>query len=233
MRLKMKRIQKILKILCLALLLMDAKWAFSDTSNIELTLDPQVANTELNIKWAKLIEIYLLKYNDQLIEFKDSHGISSDTIIDANIHSIKKMIYSLRKIQTDKVEKDIAEKVMSGIIEEIKTLNKDSKIYLKNKSAQLKEEADSFQVQLVKVVDPFQKKLDIFITNIEQNFSQRRYLDSRGKIVLSILEDLKNESIRLKTFKNLSFKNKKEIKLYILAVISNVQKGVAWVKDNF
>ena len=143
------------------------------------------------------------------------------------------MIYSLRKIQTDKVEKDIAEKVMSGIIEEIKTLNKDSKIYLKNKSAQLKEEADSFQVQLVKVVDPFQKKLDIFITNIEQNFSQRRYLDSRGKIVLSILEDLKNESIRLKTFKNLSFKNKKEIKLYILAVISNVQKGVAWVKDNF
>ncbi len=137
------------------------------------------------------------------------------------------MIYSLRKIQTDKVEKDIAEKVMSGIIEEIKTLNKDSKIYLKNKSAQLKEEADSFQVQLVKVVDPFQKKLDIFITNIEQNFSQRRYLDSRGKIVLSILEDLKNESIRLKTFKNLSFKNKKEIKLYILAVISNVQKGVA------
>ena len=137
------------------------------------------------------------------------------------------MIYSLRKIQTDKVEKDIAEKVMSGIIEEIKTLNKDSKIYLKNKSAQLKEEADSFKAQIVKVVDPFQKKLDVFITNIEQNFSQRRYLDSRGKIVLSILEDLKNESIRLKTFKNLSFKNKKEIKLYILAVISNVQKGVA------
>jgi hypothetical protein len=173
------------------------------------------------------MELYLLKYNQQLIDFKNIHGIDTDDIIDSNMVAIKKMIYTLRKIQTDKLEKEIAEKTMSTIIVQIKDLNQNIKIYLKNKAAQIKEDAKLFQETLLKVTLPFQRKLEAFIQNLQASIKSKERLEGKDKRIMEYLDDLENESIKLKTFKNLTFKNKKEIRAYIVNIISNVQKGVA------
>ncbi len=207
-------------------------WTFALSSDIELSVSPDFANTELNIKWAKLIEVYLVKYNQQLKEFKDLHEIASDAIIDEATEKIKQMIFSLRKIQTDKVEKWTAEKVMSKTISEIKGLNTSLKIYLKNKSAQIKEEARMSQENLLKVVWPFQRKLEKVIVNLHESVSLRAKESQDRKRLISYLSDLESENIKLKTFKKLSFKNKKEVKDYIIWSITNIQRLINWIKSS-
>ena len=203
-------------IFLIGLLCSVAHFVFAENDNIELTLIPSLANTELNIKGAKLIETYLIKYTTQLKDFKEKNGIPSDKIIDEAAVSIQKMIYALRKIQTDKLEKVDAEKVMSKTIEQIKELNRSLKIYLKNKDAQIREEARIFQESLDRVVAPFQKKLEKLIASLKFSLSTLPNSDAKKKKIMSYLSELENENIRLKSFRKLTFKSKRDIKDYVV-----------------
>lgn len=217
--------------LFLSIFLFWTRWAFA-ASDVELDFDPEMFNTQLNIKWALLIEKYLIKYNQQLADFKETHGIQEDTIIDGSIENIKSLIFDLRKIQTDKVEKEAAEKVMEHTIDTIKNLNKSLKVYLKNKAFQVREDAKLFQEKLVKIISPFQKKLEKFIQNTEGKINANGVISKEEKRVIRFLEELKNESIKLKTFRNINFRTKAEIKSYIIGIIINIQKGMSGIKTS-
>lgn len=207
------------------------RWVFA-ASDVELDFDPEMFNTQLNIKWALLIEKYLIKYNQQLADFKETHAIQEDTIIDGSIESIKNLIFDLRKIQTDKVEKEDAEKVMEKTIDSIKTINKSLKVYLKNKAFQVREDAKLFQEKLVKIISPFQKKLEKFIQNTEGKINANGVVSKEEKRVIRYLDELENENIKLKTFRNINFRTKAEIKSYIIWIIINIQKGMSGIKTS-
>lgn len=198
-----------------------------------VNFDDDLLNTELNIKWARLIEKYLLSYNEELKDFKEAHGITSNLIIDESIESIKKLIFELRKIQTDSVEKQDAEKVMQVTIDKIKNLNKNLKVYLKNKAAQVREDAKLFQEKLVKVITPFQKKLERFILNTRAKIDANGVVSREEKRVIRYLDALEDENIKLKTFKNISFRNKNDIKSYIVSIIISIQNGMWGIKMSF
>lgn len=202
-------------------------------SEIELNLHPDEFNSQLNIQWARLIERYLLNFNKQLTDFKESHGIESDIIIDETIQTVQSLVYDMRKIQTDKVEKSHAEGLMRDTIDEIKSINKNLKVYLKNKSLQVKEEANMYQQKITRLTESLQKKLEIFTHTITSKINQNWQVSSKEKKVLNYIDDLEQETIKLKTFKNISFRSKSEIKDYIKGIIINIQKSMAGIKSSF
>lgn len=226
-------IRKYFLLICSAAVL--TLWASNSAVALEdeFGIDSSILNTELNIKGAYLIEKYLLKYNEKLEDFKDTYGIESDQTIDRNISSIKKLIYSLRKVQTNQVSKEEAEKAMQVAIDEIKSINKSMKIYLKNKSEQIKEETRLLQEKFIKLIFPFQKSLEKLIVNLRYNVSSDGSISPTEKKLLKYVDSLENESIKLRTLKSLTFRNKADLKEYLIGIIKNIKEGTNLVKKSF
>lgn len=202
-----------------------------ERSSIILSEDPTEINTSLNIKGAMLIEKYLNKYIDELNDFKDSYWLVDDVIIDDVIKNCQSMIFSLRKIQTDKVEKEIAEKTMSEIIARIKSLNKNVKIYLKNKSQQIKEDTIVLQWKYEPSVIIFSNKLNLFIGGMKKKILKDWIIDENEKLVIEHLWLLEKEYTKLRNIKNMTFKNPLYLKNNIKNIITSIKNHMKEIKE--
>ena len=80
--------------------------------DITLSERPNQENTEENIKSAQIIEKYFIKYKNDLEAYRNDYDLKDDVILRKNIDEIQTIIFQLRKIQTNKIEKSIAESII-------------------------------------------------------------------------------------------------------------------------
>jgi hypothetical protein len=183
-----------------------------DLEAIKLTDNPIEENTEVNIKWAHVIENYLVNYKKELESFQDLYWLKNDAILNENMNEIKSMIFGLRKIQTNKVEKSVADKVMSLYIERIKDLNIKLKKYLQNMAETAKEETKKYQDSLYKnSLSKFAKSLDIVISILKKKTEWKRILSKSETLYNQKILNLETENKKVKNFDKLFFKNKREL----------------------
>jgi hypothetical protein len=191
---------------------------------IRLTESPQEKNTTVNMQAANLIEKYLIKYNAELDSFKTKNAIKTDTTIDNTMSEIKVMIFALRKVQTDKVEKQVAEKIMNLSIARIKVINKDIKSYLKNKSIQIRQETEEKQKKYAIFVEKIRLQMNTIIKKFKNSIEKERLVSQSERKIYSHLLVLEKESIKLLGFKSIVFWDEKEMKIYLLNVLVSIKK---------
>jgi|GEM_PF-1120453 len=134
------------------------------------------------------------------------------------------MIFALRKVQTDKVEKQVAEKIMNLSIARIKVINKDIKSYLKNKSIQIRQETEEKQKKYAVFVEKIRLQLNTIIKNFKNNIEKERLPSQNDRKIYTHLLVLEKESIKLFDFKNTVFLDEKEMKVYLLNVLVSIKK---------
>lgn len=202
-----------------------------ESSSIILSEEPSEVNTSLNIKGSVLIEKYLIKYIDELNDFKDNYRLENDVIIDDVIKNCQSMVFSLRKIQTDRVEKEVAEKTMSEIIARIKSLNKNVKIYLKNKSQQVKEDTVLLQWKYESSIIIFSNKLNLFIIGMKRKILKDWIINENEKNIIEYLSLLEKEYTKLRNIKNTPFKNPLDLKDEIKSIITTIKNHMKEIKE--
>lgn len=193
--------------------------------------ESSLLNTSLNIKWASLIEKYLNKYINELESFKDIYWIENDIIIDDAIKNCQFMISSLRRIQNERIDKTVAEETMSETIARIKYLNKNLKIYLKNKSEQIKEDTSTLKWKYEPSIKIFTNKLNLFVNWLKRRITKDGIISEDDKMVIEHLSLLQKEYAKLSEFKNTPFKNPDELKDTVKTIISEIKWHIKEIKE--
>lgn len=221
-----------LKILVLILgIIFFSHFCFAESfAEIKISENPNEKNTEVNIKWASLIEKYLIKYTTELNDFKKNNGIKNDIIIEKTTSEIQTIIFALRKIQTDKVEKEVAENVMNRAIARIKVINRDIKTYLKNKTMQIKQEAKEKQTKYSVFVEKIRIQMNAIIKRFKDNIKKERLPSKNDKKIYTHLLALEKESTKLANFETSSFENEKELKTSLLNILIHIKKEFSEIK---
>jgi hypothetical protein len=196
-----------------------------NVESIQLSENPQEENTETNIKWALVIERYLINYKKDLISFQELYWLKNDSILNQNIKEITTMIFWLRKIQTNKIEKTLAEEVMSLYIERLKTLNVSLKKYLQNTAETAKEETKKYQDSLYKnTLLKFSKNLDFIISLLKKKTEGKRILSKNETLYNQKIVNLETENKKLKNFNKIFFKNKRELLFSLRNILWKIKK---------
>lgn len=211
-----------------SLLLTQRVGAVSYYEEIKLNLNPAASNTENNIEWARLIEKYLSKLKNELLIFNTKYDIKWDKETDDFFKKIDKMIFSLRKIQTISIEKNIAEEVMSSIIAELKNLNPKVKSYLKNKKIEIEKKTDEVKNNYSVFAEKLSKSLSIF--TIELSLKLKKWEQVNKEIIMEHIKNLEKENKKLLNFRNISFNNPSEIKSSFIRILNNIKREISEIK---
>ena len=163
-------------------------------------------NTELNIKWAKLIEKYLVTLKSSLNDLKYRYKIVENKEIDLYNWELIKMIDSLNSIKNKEISKEKAESIMKSIISKLKILNPKIKKLLKIE----KERQEIEEEKIAKKYYSLWKKLSIWLDKIILKMllplSKKENLTRKDKEIVSHLKNLKIESDKLKNIKSRNIK---------------------------
>lgn len=211
-----------------SLLVINKVGAISYTDEIKLNLSPNIANTENNINWSRLIEKYLLKLKNELEIFNTKYDIKWDKETSDFFKKIDKMVFSLRKIQTISVEKNVAEDVMSSIIKELKTLNPKVKSYLKNKKIIIESETSKVKDNYSIFSKKLSKSLSIF--TIELTLRLKKSESKNKESILEHIKNLEKENKKLLNFENIDFNNASEVKSSFLRILNNIKREITEIK---
>ncbi len=210
-------------LLCFSVYAFGVHWF--NVESIQLSEKPQEENTETNIKWALVIEKYLTNYKKDLLSFQELYWLKNDSILNQNIKEITTMIFWLRKIQTNKIEKSTAEEIMSLYIERLKTLNVSLKKYLQNTAETAKEETKKYQDSLYKnTLSKFSKNLDFIIYILKKRTEGKRILSKSETLYNQKILSLETENKKLKNFNKIFFKNKRELLFSLRNILWKVKK---------
>lgn len=202
-------------------------WAYATnaTNNIVTT-----QNTGLNIKWAKLIEKYLVWLTVSLTELKNKYKIKKNKDIELYMWKLQKMIQSLRAIQNTNVSKEKAENIMKGIIKRLKLLNPKIKKLLKIEKQKQKIELEKLMKKYYEIWIKLSKQLDKIILKILLPISKKNILNNNDKNIIKILKKLKIESDKLENLERKNIKTKTEMKYYLLRILKNIKKELSKIK---
>ncbi len=215
----------IIFIITFVLILANKVFAVSyDAKNIKLSQNPTIQNTQENINSSKLIEKYLLKLKNNINSFNDKYNIKDDKEIKKFMDKLDKMIFSLRKIQTISIEKNIFETVLKDIIDDLKTLNIEIKSYLKEKRRLVELETKNTKNNYIDLCNKLSSKLSIFISEISS-----KEIKNNAKIKVHI-ENLEKENKKLVNFKSIIFQNSEQVKSSFLRILNNIKKEFIEIK---
>ena len=205
--------------------------AISYKSDIKISENWTEENTNLNIKWAKLIEWHVIKFKKNINKLAEKYKITSDKNIIWTNKILDKMILSLRKIQTKKVKKETAEEVMRSVIKDLKEINEKIKWFLKEKRKDFEDNLEVYKKKYSKISKKLSWQLNKIIENFAKPLTNKKILSLKESNILNHLKILKKESNKLKNFDKINFKDKGEIKSSLLRVLKNIKKEISWIKE--
>jgi len=188
-------------------------------------------NTQLNIKWAKLIKKYLYSLLNNLNELKNKYKVSNNKNIEKYSKTLNSMIILLSKIDNTNISKQKAEEVMRIIIQELKPLNKNIKILLKKEKLKQNKKIDTIKQKYYDLSLKLSRTLDKIIIKYYITIKGKSKLTLNEKKLLKNLRNLKINSDSLKKIKNLNLDTIDNIKQELLKILKNIKKELIILKS--
>ena len=199
--------------------------------DITLSERPNQENTEENIKSAQIIEKYFIKYKNDLEAYRNDYDLKDDVILRKNIDEIQTIIFQLRKIQTNKIEKSIAESIIWEARERVKDMIRSLNSYLKNITEVIQEDTRIYQDSISLVLLKISEKLDLIIWNYEKKFWDKRIFSARENQIKSHLKILSIENKKLKNFSKFYFRNKKALISNLKWILIKIRSEISNIKS--
>ena len=232
------RIQKLKKIIITSFTIVSSLYCWANIyasdynyDGIELNNNPKNENTIENIKSAKLIKNYAEKLKKQLEELKIRYGAIENWRIEKHIKKLDTIIYVLQKIQTKNIEKHYFETIINNIIKQLKNLNEDAKIDVKNIIEDYETKLNQIKNMYYKLWSQLSIWLDKLIWNILNPLAKKKELNEKEKKLVNNLKNLKIENEKLKTLINNKNIAKEDLKIQLWNILKNIKKEIKEMRN--
>lgn len=190
-------------------------------------------NTENNIQKAILIEDYISRHKNSILDFIEKYDISNNDKINEDIKVLNESIDALKKIQDSKIEKEKAEEVLVAVLARIKNVNESLKLQLKIEKEKVDEKLKIKKIAFAKLWKQIAIKIDNINLKIANNiFKDKEVLSLKESKIKENLINLKKESSKLKNFWNMSFSSEKEIKDEFILILINIKNEINIMKES-
>jgi len=204
--------------------------SFSDDST------PVVHNSEQTQR-AELIYTYILDLNEQIVLFKEKYNIEPQADLKKEIRELSRMSYILKSIQTGEIDEDTAKEALPLVIERLKESKNNIKTILKNEKSAFERNLKKKKEGFSKLWEKVSKQLDQIIRQIfrvmkKRGFGKDGIWEKEQKIMTS-LNTLFKENIKLQHFWNSDFSSEKEMKIKFLRILKTIKAEMLFLKKTW
>lgn len=222
----MKLLLKVLTVI-ITILLTNSTFAI-EKSSINLEKNPEVFNTEKNIQQSRLIEMEVVNFKNKLSVIQKKYRLEKDNIINSSLKELNDIIYILRKIQTTRVNKVTADKVIKIVINDLRNINIITKNYLKK----VKNSLDKKRIQYNSLSIKLSKSIDKITNVFWRYYKSKKEINNEDKKIIILLQSLQENSNKLKTFEEKKLYNIYDIKKYLIDILKDVRSNIYEIKQN-
>ncbi len=200
------------------------------SENLSNTKSINEKNTKLNIKWAKLIEKYLVDLVNNITELKKKYWLENNSEVIGYSERLHKMIIDLNNIQNTDISKNEAEKVMKNIISELKILNVKIKILFKQEKEKREEKEEIIKQNYYNLSNKISTQLFKITKKLKDNINKKSNILQRDEKILVFIKSLEKEWEILKNLEKINIVNNEELRKYILSILKNIKRIISEIK---
>ncbi len=188
-------------------------------------------NNKSFFKQAKLIENHIINYKNKIKDLQNKYQIEDSNILKENYNELEKLVWALRKIQTQKVDYDIANKVIQEVIRKLKIINDNLKLYIKLKKNDYEKKFNKYLLWYSKIAHKLSSNIKTLINKMVLILKEKKKLTKKHKIVIEHLINLEKESKNLDNFDKYEYNSIEEIKFNLSQSIKNIRKELKEIKN--
>ncbi len=185
-----------------------------------------IQNTQVNISHAQIIENETLKFEKRLLNIQKNYNLIDDWTINKHIKDLREIIYILKKIQTNRINKSTADNVIAVVIGDLRNINIQVKSYLHQFQKIDKEKINKYTIIVLKISHTFDKLLVIF-SNYYENKNNN---DTNHQNILEELQKIKILNISLKKLTKNTYVYSSHYKDDIVVVIKKLRLSLLQIK---
>lgn len=212
-------------------------YTYSDEIKIEENIPQSQKNTDKNIKTAKSVENILKKYKDYVENSTNPYDLWDKQEIKDLKNELNLMINWIRKIQTKKVWKEVADDIIKSTLKNLKIFSDRFKKFLKN-NKNLIEEKKEKKKNNQEILD-FSKKVKTNSKKIKDFLKKYKiYLKESKNIKDDVKKDIKNSLDKVEKYNNILYnidkyniKNLDEIESKVKEAFKAINKELIKVKN--
>lgn len=217
----MKIILKFFIIICLILSI--NKWFAIENFKQNIKIE----NTNENIRQSESIEKDVEDFKKKLILIQKKYKLENDKIINKSLKNISEIIYILKKIQTKKIDKNIAEKIIKLVINNLKNISISTKQHLKD----IKNNVDKYKKIYNKISTSLYSKLNKLTLDFIKYYQNKEKLTQKDKETIKVVKKIYNNSLKIKNFKNIDFYNKDDMKTYLINILKKIKSNFKEIRE--
>lgn len=186
------------------------------------------ANIDNSKEQAYLIENYLVRHKDNIVDYASKYKFLNDDEVQKNLDKINQIIMGLREFQMNSWQIN-----MSYHLTQIKKINDDVRVLIVNK----KREHDKNVILIAKEYENNWKKIaekldKIYYIMYDKNKFEKKELSEKNKIIKETLNKLRVHSVELKYFSLKTFDTEDDIKNSFWIIINNIKNELIALKKN-
>lgn len=187
-------------------------------------------NTQNNIKSAYLMEKYTKNLILNLVTFQDTYNLENDKDIQNIIYKLDNIINNLKKIQNSNIEKEKISTVIEIILTQLKDINREIKVLLKQKKDTLQQEAEKEKIKYAIIAIRISEKIDKVIYQLAQKIKSNDWLSNKELQIVKNIKILESENKRLKEFNKNDFLTKEDVRNGIIKILTNIKNDIKIIK---
>ncbi|MDQ7009457.1 MAG: hypothetical protein Q9M94_04175 [Candidatus Gracilibacteria bacterium] len=200
-----------------------------EKSSINLEMYPEVQNTDKNIEQAESIENGVVEFKNKLLIIQKKYKLEKNTTINNSIKDLGEIIYILRKIQTTKINRNTAEKVIKIVINDLQNISISTKQYLKNIKSNLDRSKNRYNTISMDLYYKLNKITLAFIRYYQNK--DKNKINTKDKEIIKIVQNIYSNSLKIKNFKNIDFYNKEDMKNYLINILNNIKDDFRKIRE--
>jgi len=195
---------------------------------IWLNIDIYAENVNLNDKNIKLIENYLQNHQNKISLFAEKYDLKWNKEFNQNVEDLSDMIEIMKKLRILNLSEEKKKEITNKILVELKSLNKNLEVILRNHKKEFFEELTKTQTKYAS----FWKKIALQLNRLVDKSTPtiNKMPKIKRELILDKFDNLKIISYRLNNFGNIRFNNENELKQSFLRLLNSIKREMLELK---
>lgn len=186
-----------------------------------------------NVEKTILMWKYLSSHKENIINFSIKYEIENDYEIKIYIEKINYLIDSLEKVQENWLDKEKEDLLISTILNEIKKINEQLKILLKNKKLWFEKNLKLKKEMYSNIAYKLSFKIEeIYKLIYDKELLEKKILTENELKLKNAMKEINNLSKKLKYFSYIEFDSPSNVQKEFVNILKEIKNQISIIKKN-
>lgn len=194
-------------------------------------------NKESHIQKAELIYTYINDLKEKIILFEEKYDVKTDKNLEQEIHELGGMLRILKSIQVGDIDEKTSKEAMVLIIDKLKKSKNNITSILKKKKEGFEKRLENKKKVFSRLWEKVSTQLDDLIKQIFKKMKERGFgkdgIWERERQLITSLNTLFKENIKLQRFWDSNFSSEKEMKIKFLRILKKIKREMMVLKKTW